>query len=152
MLFAVCNDPWYFEKFQGWEIIHVWNHQSNITMLQFALFHNAKYYTNYMLSCIHVNTTKLCNISCTLVATCLILQGFRVYLDCFRCSPTSTNYITQQNSCCISKCTIKHLQRSNWKSNLPLLNINWWKCMFVDFLTWYIGPPNYVHYWVYTTY
>ena len=85
---------------------HVWNHQFNITMLQFALFHNAKYYTNSMLSCIHVNTTKLCNISCTLVATCLILQGLECIWFVFDVLQLLPIKLTQQNSCCISKYTI----------------------------------------------
>ena len=33
-----------------------------------------------IISCIHVNTAKLCNITCTSVATCVILRSFRVYL------------------------------------------------------------------------
>jgi hypothetical protein len=32
-------------------------------------------YTNSIVSCIHVNSTKLRNITCTLVATCMILQS-----------------------------------------------------------------------------
>ena len=41
--------------------------------VDFVLFHNVARYTNSLLSCIHVNTTYLLNITCTLVATCLIL-------------------------------------------------------------------------------
>ena len=39
----------------------------------FVLFHNVTCYTNSIVSRIHVNTTKLRNIICTLVATVVIL-------------------------------------------------------------------------------
>ena len=38
-------------------------------------FHSVTYYTNLIVSCIHANTTKLCNITCTLVATGVILRS-----------------------------------------------------------------------------
>ena len=38
-------------------------------------FHSVICYTNSIVSCIHVNTTKLCNITCTLVATFVIRQS-----------------------------------------------------------------------------
>jgi hypothetical protein len=44
-----------------------------IKMLHFVLFHNVTCYTNPLVSCIHVNTTKLRNITCTLAATGVIL-------------------------------------------------------------------------------
>jgi hypothetical protein len=44
-------------------------------MLHFVLFHNVTCYTNSIVSHIHVNTTKLYNITCTLVATCVILRS-----------------------------------------------------------------------------
>ena len=37
--------------------------------------HSITCYTNSLVSLIHVNTTKLCNITCTLVATCMILHS-----------------------------------------------------------------------------
>ena len=37
------------------------------------LFHNVTSYTNFIESCIHVNTTKFRNITCTLVAIGVIL-------------------------------------------------------------------------------
>ena len=44
-----------------------------IQMLHFVLSHSATCYTDSIVSCIHVNTTELCNITCTLVATNVIL-------------------------------------------------------------------------------
>ena len=49
----------------------------------FVLFHNATCYTNPLLSRIHVTTVDLLNITCTLVATCMISAG----------SPTCVPYI-----------------------------------------------------------
>ena len=40
-------------------------------------FHNVTCYTNFIVSCIHVNTTKLRTIMCTLVATSVIIQNFK---------------------------------------------------------------------------
>jgi hypothetical protein len=44
-----------------------------IKMLHFVLFLSVTCYTSSIVSCIHVNTTKLYNITCTLVATGVIL-------------------------------------------------------------------------------
>ena len=41
--------------------------------VHFVELHNVTCYTNLLLSCIHANTTKLHNITCTLVATSVIL-------------------------------------------------------------------------------
>jgi hypothetical protein len=45
-----------------------------IKMLHFVLFHNVTCCTSPIVSDIHVNSTKLRNITCTLVATDVILQ------------------------------------------------------------------------------
>ena len=38
-------------------------------------FHNVTCYTNYIVSLIHFNATKLCNITYTLVATCVRIRS-----------------------------------------------------------------------------
>jgi hypothetical protein len=53
---------------------------SNRPHIFFVLFHNVICYTNSIVSCIHVHTTKLRNIMCTLVATCVILQSLECML------------------------------------------------------------------------
>ena len=53
---------------------------SNYPHISFVLFHDVTCYTNSIVSLIHVNTTKLHNIMCTLVATCVILRS----LECHR--------------------------------------------------------------------
>ena len=48
-----------------------------IKMMYFVLFLSVTCYNSSMLSCIHVNTTKLYNITCTLVATGVILWSLK---------------------------------------------------------------------------
>ena len=53
----------------------------------------------------------------------------------------------QQNLCRIGKATSKHLPKSDETSVLPLFSYGSQKCIVVDSLIEYIGPPNCVHYW-----
>ena len=48
---------------------------SSMSLLQndFVLFHNVTWCTNLLLSCIHDNTTNVLDITCVLIATCVIL-------------------------------------------------------------------------------
>ena len=42
--------------------------------IDFVLFHNVAWYITFLFSCIHVNTIHPLNITCTLVATSMILR------------------------------------------------------------------------------
>ena len=50
----------------------------------FVLFRDVKCYTHSIVSCVHVNTTKLIKITCTLAATGVILRS----LECSLCITT----------------------------------------------------------------
>ena len=63
-----------------------------IKMLHFVLFHSVTCYTNPIVSHIHVNNTKLCNIMCTLVAMGVMLWS----LECSVKSGGQTS-ISQDN-------------------------------------------------------
>jgi hypothetical protein len=51
------------------------DHTTPLKCCTFVLFHSVTCYTNLLVSRIHVNTTKLCNVTCTLVATHVILRS-----------------------------------------------------------------------------
>ena len=51
---------------------------ANIVIIDYMLFHNVTCYTKSLLSCIHVNSANLLNITYNVVATCMILGS----LDC----------------------------------------------------------------------
>ena len=42
----------------------------------------------------------------------------------------------QQSLCCIDNSMMKHMQKPDRKSNLPLFSYGYRKCMFVDFFIW----------------
>ena len=54
---------------------------SSYLHISFMLFHNVTCYTYSIASRIHVNTTKLCSITCTLVATGVIIQSSKAYFQ-----------------------------------------------------------------------
>jgi hypothetical protein len=62
---------------------------SNYPCIIFVFFHNVTYYTNFILSCIHVNTIKLRNITRALVATSVILRS----LECNRATQLTTRLV-----------------------------------------------------------
>ena len=55
---------------------------SNCPHISCMLFHDITCYTNSIVSCIHVNTTKFRNIMCTLVSTCVILRSLECTIVC----------------------------------------------------------------------
>ena len=73
----ICHITW--EGQVEWTTPHY-----TIKMLHFVLFHNVTCYTISIVSRIHINITKLRNITCTLVAKCMILWS----LECACCDPS----------------------------------------------------------------
>jgi hypothetical protein len=74
---------------------------SNYPHTSFVLFHSITCYTNSIASRIHVNITKLRNITCTLVATGVILRNLKCTLSprvrATRCSKV-TEHCYEMNS------------------------------------------------------
>ena len=54
--------------------------------------------------------------------------------------------------CYVGKFMMKHMQKSDWKSGIPLFSYGYRKCTFVDFSAGYMGLPNCVHCWVWSGY
>jgi len=48
-------------------------------------------------------------------------------------------FTPRRNSCCISKSTMRRLQKPDWTSDLLLFSYGYRKCMLVEFVTVYIG-------------
>ena len=56
------------------------NYTSIVSSHLLYVNHNVTCYINSIVSRIHVNTTTLCNVTCTLVATCVILRSLECTL------------------------------------------------------------------------
>ena len=79
---APCVNMWsvaffFFLCHIAWEGQVEWTTPHPFDMLHFVFFHNVTCYTNSLVLRIHVNTTKLRNIMCTLIATCVILWSLK---------------------------------------------------------------------------
>ena len=80
---------------------------SNRPYISLMLFHNVICYTNFIISRIHVNIVKLRNITCTLVATGVILRG----LECTR----HFKYWKRENqSIFLEVCLVQIVGRDFW--------------------------------------
>jgi hypothetical protein len=64
-----------------------------IKRLHFVLFHSVTCYTKSIISCIQVNTTKLHNITCALVATGVILRSLECNRLKFKTSGKLTHHL-----------------------------------------------------------
>jgi hypothetical protein len=80
----------------------------------------------------------------------MVLKDFR-YVDViwfiFHVLHLLPTIFTQHNSCCMSKSTMYHMQKPNKNSDFPWFSFGSWKCMFVNFLTWYASPPSLCSLW-----
>ena len=83
-----------------------------------------------------------------LVGSALLLRYVGVIWFIFMFVQLLPIRFTQPYSCCVSKSTMKHLQKLDWKSDFLLFGYGYRERMFVDYAIGYIGPPNCVHYWV----
>ena len=60
----------------------------------------------------------------------------------FSCSPIFADHIYRTKLVCISKSTMKHLQKSVWILDLPWFSYGYQKCMVVDFWIRYIRSSH----------
>ena len=118
--------------------------------------------TDRKLTC--VTLLSFCNISCDLTSQgptsshlgicCLHIYAGWYYVKVCGCYLVVFHVLQllpirfpQQNLCYINKSMMNHWQKVD--SNFPRFSYGYQSaCMFVDCLIEYIGPPNYVHYWV----
>ena len=86
---------------------------SNYPHTSFVLFHSITCYTNSIASRIHVNITKLRNITCTLVATGVILRSLKCTLSP-RVRATLCSKVTEHCYEMNSILRIKHFWQGLW--------------------------------------
>ena len=87
-------------------------HYCHYCNVDFELFHNVTCYTHSLLSCIHVNVVDCLNITCTLVAPCMILER----LECIKIQFIKFELFTKDEN---SDILVSHFLRVSL----------WWLCM-----------------------
>ena len=94
---------------------------SNFPHISFVLFHNVTCYTNSIISRIHVNTTKLRNITFTLVATCVLLWR----LECIECKVVMIfeNVVQSLSNTCLYDVCFLIITEPHNKQNIEV----WWR-------------------------